>query len=511
MLMELLRVLPGWESLLLLVVVLLVVWTFANSAIVFLQRPTNVTIVSGSLIFGKWLSTINFLFRGSDMILKKHTMVGGSAFALPALQEYQVLISQPHEVQQLTRCPKDTLSFHEAMKDRLSHKQIMLGFEHNDIDANDSIPIHVLKVLLRNHLHHLAPIIQLRVTEGIQNRLQAAQREGGRLNHPMRGHGATELTATEPHTVSVFSLAKSIMTRVNNQILFGDDLATNDDFENASIRYGWDGAITMEVCRLLPKFLAPIVGQLCMAWSGAMDLVGGHVRQLVQERLRMSKVDSSRFVDCTQFVINVSRTERQRAPERITQQMVALLFASAHQLPMALSWAIIMLCEHPEYVHLLRRELADSEMNSYPAPIKKLKLLDCFLRESSRLNPLDAVSIQRKAMKSFSFSDGPHIPAGNLVAVPQQAVMRDSRNYTNAEKFDPFRFLTPSGSDAACPRYTDVNLKYPFWGSPSQACPGRWYASDVLKHAIIDLIRNFDVELDGRTDITLDESKVQGT
>lgn len=56
----------------------------------------------------------------------------------------------------------------------------MFGFEHNGVDPNDSIPIYVLKVLLRKNLESLSPVIQQRVKEGIQGHLLNSPQSGGR-------------------------------------------------------------------------------------------------------------------------------------------------------------------------------------------------------------------------------------------------------------------------------------------------------------------------------------------
>jgi cytochrome P450 len=49
------------------------------------------------------------------------------------------------------------------------------------------------------------------------------------------------------------------------------------------------------------------------------------------------------------------------------------------------------------------------------------------------------VSFQRKVLQPFALPDGSMIPAGNLIAVPQQAVLMDSAIYPAAEHFDPYR------------------------------------------------------------------------
>lgn len=75
------------------------------------------------------------------------------------------------------------------------------------------------------------------------------------------------------------------------------------------------------------------------------------------------------------------------------------------------------------------------------------------------------------ALKDFTFSNGSHIPAGNLVAVPQYAIMRDERTYSDPERFDGFRFYTPEAELETAPstKYTDVKWEFPYWGSPNHA------------------------------------------
>lgn len=59
------------------------------------------------------------------------------------------------------------------IKKRLYYKQIMFGFEHNDIDPNDTVPIHAIKVLLRKNLPALGPVIRQRVVEGFEAHLRS--------------------------------------------------------------------------------------------------------------------------------------------------------------------------------------------------------------------------------------------------------------------------------------------------------------------------------------------------
>jgi len=79
--------------------------------------------------------------------------------------------------------------------------------------------------------------------------------------------------------------------------------------------------------------------------------------------------------------------------------------------------------------------------------------------------------MQRKVLQPYTFGDGSFIPKGNLVCVPQQALMRDSNNYPDPTKFDPTRYLVLDDDQTlrAMPRFTDVKMAFPYWGAPKRA------------------------------------------
>lgn len=71
-------------------------------------------------------------------------------------------------------------------------------------------------------------------------------------------------------------------------------------------------------------------------------------------------------------------------------------------------------------------------------------------------------------MAPYRFSDGVFLPAGNLVAVPQQAMMRDPKIYVDPDIFDPSRHLVAE-DDLAKTKLTDVKWSFPYWGGPKRA------------------------------------------
>lgn len=170
------------------------------------------------------------------------------------------------------------------------------------------------------------------------------------------------------------------------------------------------------------------------------------------------------------------------------------------------------LCLHPEYIEILRSEIKEAFSSKDKDPYTQLYFLECFLRESSRLNPIDCckcdflvprwiltdrefvVNVQRKSVAPYTFSGGFHVPTGTLVAIPQREILRDASLYPRPETFNPSRFMHKSEHEANA-KYTDVNWKYPYWGSPRLSCPGRFYVSYALKHALVHLLTTYDISL----------------
>lgn len=80
----------------------------------------------------------------------------------------------------------------------------------------------------------------------------------------------------------------------------------------------------------------------------------------------------------------------------------------------------------------------------------------------------------RKTKKPFTFSDGVHIPKGNIIGIPQNATMRDSSLYAKPNEFDAWRFMPTSSeendndSHKGSHRFSHPAPTFPYWGSVKQ-------------------------------------------
>ena len=77
------------------------------------------------------------------------------------------------------------------------------------------------------------------------------------------------------------------------------------------------------------------------------------------------------------------------------------------------------------------------------------------------------MSLTRKAMKDFTFSDGTFIPKGTLVSAASRAAHFDEDNYDNADVFDPWRFAKmekDSASDALRNQFVNTHPEFLTFG-----------------------------------------------
>jgi cytochrome P450 len=137
----------------------------------------------------------------------------------------------------------------------------------------------------------------------------------------------------------------------------------------------------------------------------------------------------------------------------------------------------------------IRAELERSEGWTHEF-VNKLDVMDSFLRESLRDNPIGEVGLERTIMRKegFTFSNGLHVPYGSTLAAPLKAIQHDSKNYPGG--FNPKRAL----QDPDRPKSTTIGPDFLNFGLGRPACPGRWFASNLQKIALSHLIMDYDFE-----------------
>lgn len=103
-------------------------------------------------------------------------------------------------------------------------------------------------------------------------------------------------------------------------------------------------------------------------------------------------------------------------------------------------------------------------------------------------------------MSEVKLSDGTAIPPGYYIKMPSGPMARDEVYYSNPLEFDSERFyrqFTKGQEEDKQTRseYADIEPGNLTWGNGRFSCPGRWYASVMLKLLLANFLHEYDFEL----------------
>jgi len=114
---------------------------------------------------------------------------------------------------------------------------------------------------------------------------------------------------------------------------------------------------------------------------------------------------------------------------------------------------------------------------------------------STALLTVSTVNVRRIVREPFTFSDGTYIPEGTLVAVAAHSVHMDESNYPDPTSFRPFRFVDENARRKV--GLTAIHADWLAFGYGRRACPGRFFAADIVKLLLAHMVVNYDMKLDG--------------
>jgi cytochrome P450 len=250
----------------------------------------------------------------------------------------------------------------------------------------------------------------------------------------------------------------------------------------------------------------------------AIDGVMGDFQELVQTwrrffpssvpfAARRRTVASGREIDAVVFeVIHKRRSSGERGDDLLSRLLEArddegsgmtdaqlrdeavTLFVAGHETTAnALSFALMLLGDHPEVDARLRDELDRvlGERDATADDVAALKVTDAVARETMRLYP-PAHLIGREATRDLTL--GPYaIPKGTAVLMSPWALHRDRRFWPDALAFRPERWL--DGSAERAPK----NAYLPFGGGP-RVCIGNHFAQMELVLVLATILRRVRYE-----------------
>jgi len=184
----------------------------------------------------------------------------------------------------------------------------------------------------------------------------------------------------------------------------------------------------------------------------------------------------------------------------IVQAFLGTNFGALHTSSISLAHALFHLAASPEYAQPLRDEIEGivKQDGWTKLAFGKMWKLDSFMKESQRVNGVGAMAILRKAAVDVTLSDGTHVPAGTFVVASASATHRDKDCYDDPDSFRPFRFsdMRAAAGEQVKHQFVTTSPEYIPFGHGKHACPGRFFATNVLKVALACILVNYDVKFE---------------
>ncbi|KAG6847451.1 hypothetical protein H0H93_008037 [Arthromyces matolae] len=404
----------------------------------------KIPTIGESGILTSYKGAYDFLFNAREMIQEGYAKYRGSAFKVPGISKWTVIISGRQLVDELRKAPDDVISFTEAAADSVQTVYTMGPEVHLD-----QYHVDVVKSSLTRSLVERFPDVQDEI-----------------------GAAFTEYLPPTERWASVLALPTimKIVSRSSNRLFVG----------------------------------LPLFGRLLTNVESQIKRAMSHLRPIIEDRLdkeaEYGKDWTGKPNDALSWLLQLAEG-KQRTVRDLTLRILSLNFAAIHTTSMAFTQILFDLAANPSFVPALRQEVETviREEGFSKVSFHKMVKLDSFIKESQRLGGPGVVSMTRKVLKDFTFSDGTVVPAGNTIAVANFSMHHDEDNYLDPLSFDGFRFSKMRELQAeGFSKHQMVALthEYIVFGHGKHACPGRFFAVNELKGLLAHVLLNYDVSFE---------------
>ncbi|KIJ50512.1 hypothetical protein M422DRAFT_245133 [Sphaerobolus stellatus SS14] len=441
------------------------------------SKYEGIPAVGPTGLFSSWSRSIDFPQKARFWIEEGYKKYRSGIFRIPRGGKWLVVVADDKLVEELKTVPDDvfnvTAAFDEASRYLLG-PTIMTNRYH--------IPI------VRNQLtRNLDPLFK-----DLRDEIILAVED----NIP---------TTEDWMPVKAYKSITQIVVRTSNRIFVGAPLCRDPDYISININHTNLVSEGVRILGYFPAFLKPLAARYLTGTSKSVERAIKHLRPIIEERQR--KIDEygrdfpDKPNDLLAWLMDEAEGE-ERLSENLTNRIIHANFAAVHTTSMSFTHALFHLAAKPEYIQPLRDEVEATIKDSgwSKAALSKMSKVDSFLRESQRYNGILSVSIQRKALKDYTFSNGIRVPKGVMVSAAAYQRHHDEEIYKYAAIFDPWRFHNirekEEGNAQNLVNLVSTSSQYIAFGYGPRACPGRFFVANEMKLLLAHLVLNYDIKME---------------
>ncbi|KAF8906748.1 cytochrome P450 [Gymnopilus junonius] len=447
-------------------------WKWVNSTT---YKLRHIPTVGSSGIISSYFDAFRFFRHAHEIIHEGYTKFPGSAFKVPTISRWTVVVSGQQMIDDIKRATDDQMSFEEAVAETIQ-TDYTLG--------------HQVRV---DHYH--IPIVRTPLTRNIAIRFSDIKDEISTAFSEL-------IPAKEDEWMSLPALPTimKVVCRTSNRLFVGLPLCRNPDYRQLNEQFTIDVIVGAQIINMFPNLVKPIVGRILTKVPASIKRAVSHLQPLIEEQLEQEEKYGKDRPDKPNNLVSWLLDEAkgpQRNIDDLAIRVLTINFAAIHTTTNALTHVLYNLAAHPEYAAPMREEVeAVIEVEGLnKLSMTKMRKVDSFIKESQRL-AIGGVSMNRKILKDFTFSNGITLPAGTIVAVATYSTHMDDQNYDSAREFQGFRFANLRDEDGEGLKHQFVALEQNFltFGGGRHACPGRFFAANELKAMLAYVLLNYDIK-----------------
>ncbi|KAL1856277.1 hypothetical protein Daus18300_010850 [Diaporthe australafricana] len=320
-------------------------------------------------------------------------------------------------------------------------------------------------------------------------------------------------------TLKPFAL--DLVARLSSRLFVGEELCRNEEWLELAKNYTLDSFAAARVLRRWPLAVRRMVVWFLPEWKKVRQDVADAKRILapvIEKRLERNREADAKGVprpktgDTIQWFYDAF--EKHGVQPRAAEAQLALSVVAIHTTTELLTGTLMDLAQNDDFINSMRSEMIDVLEEQDAAAngdaegtgktswkknsLYKLKLLDSALKESQRMHTRDIASMRRIAESTVKLSDGTVIPKGAFTWVTLDAY-KNPDIYANPEEYNPRRFLDLRNQPGQENKWQLVSTTADHlgFGHGEHACPGRFFASNEVKIALVHLLMKYDWKLPG--------------
>lgn len=180
--------------------------------------------------------------------------------------------------------------------------------------------------------------------------------------------------------------------------------------------------------------------------------------------------------------------DNQMTDNQLRDEAMTLVFAGQEAVAVVLSWALILLAQHPQVHDKLLQELNTVLGGRSPSmsDLPNLRYTDWIIHEAMRLYPPVAV-MPRITVEDYKMN-GYTVPAGTMLLTSQWTMQRHPRYFAEPDTFNPDRW--ENNLEKKLPK----GVYFPF-GSGPRICIGKSFASMEMVLILATIAQNYQLSL----------------